>query len=116
MVFIVTIIVEIIMEQVSQTKRQFRIEQRTQRIAECQSSGMTVITWCKENHFSERTYYKYLKTFHLEPFSQSLFLFCGRRRESEVRPISWQEFRWLMEGLELEWKGVIKPAELDDFG
>lgn len=78
--------------------------------------------------------------FHLNPFSKSLFLFCGKRsdrikvllwegdgfillykrlengsfkwprRESEVRPISWQEFRWLMEGLELEQKGAIRPA------
>lgn len=78
--------------------------------------------------------------FHLDPFSQSLFLFCGKRRdrlkvllwegdgfvllykrlengsfkwprkESEVRSLSWQEFRWLMEGLEVEQKGVIKPA------
>ena len=24
------------------------------------------------------------------------------RRESDVKPISWQQFRWLMEGLEIE--------------
>lgn len=83
--------------------------------------------------------------FHLDPFSASLFLFCGKRRdrmkvllwegdgfvllykrlengnfkwprkESEVKPISWQEFRWLMEGLELEQKHAIKPAEPGDF-
>ena len=68
--------------------------------------------------------------FHLDPFSKSLFLFCGKRRdrikallwegdgfillykrlengsfrwprkESDVKAISWQQFRWLMEGLE----------------
>lgn len=78
--------------------------------------------------------------FQLDPFSKSLFLFCGKRRdrmkallwegdgfillykrlengsfkwprkESDVRPLSWKEFRWLMEGLELEQKGAIKPA------
>ena len=83
--------------------------------------------------------------FHLDPFSKSLFLFCGKRRdrlkvllwegdgfvllykrlengnfkwprkESEVKPISWQEFRWLMEGLELEQKHAIKPAKPGDF-
>jgi len=67
--------------------------------------------------------------FHLDPFSSTLFLFCGRRRnrmkallwegdgfillykrlengsfkwpydETEVKPITWQQFRWLMEGL-----------------
>ncbi len=83
--------------------------------------------------------------FHLDPFSKSLFLFCGKRRdrmkvllwegdgfvllykrlengnfkwprkESEVKPISWQEFRWLMEGLELEQKHAIKPAKPGEF-
>ena len=83
--------------------------------------------------------------FHLAPFSKSLFLFCGKRRdrikvllwegdgflllykrlengnfrwprkESEVKPISWQQFRWLMEGLEIEQKSVILPAEKADF-
>ena len=83
--------------------------------------------------------------FHLDPFSKSLFLFCGKRRdrmkvllwegdgfvllykrlengnfkwprkESEVKPISWQEFRWLLEGLELEQKHAIKPAKPEEF-
>ena len=79
--------------------------------------------------------------FRLDPFSKSLFLFCGKRRDrikvllwdgdgfvllykrlengsfkwprtqEEVKPISWQQFRWLMEGLEIEQKSVILPAE-----
>lgn len=79
--------------------------------------------------------------FRLDPFSKSLFLFCGKRRDrikvllwegdgfvllykrlengsfkwprtqNEVKPISWQQFRWLMEGLEIEQKSVILPAE-----
>ena len=83
--------------------------------------------------------------FHLDPFSKSLFLFCGKRRdrmkvllwegdgfvllykrlengnfkwprkESEVKPIAWQEFRWLIEGLELEQKHAIKPVKPGEF-
>lgn len=79
--------------------------------------------------------------FRMNPFSPALFLFCGRRRDrfkallwegdgfilfykrlengtfrwprrqEEVKPITWQQFRWLMEGLELEQKTAIKPAE-----
>ena len=79
--------------------------------------------------------------FHLDPFSKSLFLFCGKRRDrikvlfwegdgfvllykrlengsfkwprtkEEVKPISWQQFRWLMDGLEIEQKSVILPAQ-----
>lgn len=78
--------------------------------------------------------------FRLDPFQPALFMFCGKRSdrikcllwegdgfvllykrlengkfrwprdESECRPITWQEFRWLMEGLEIEQKTSIKPA------
>ena len=80
--------------------------------------------------------------FNLNPFKPALFLFCGKRcdrlkallwegdgfvllykrlesgrfqwprTESECRPITWQEFRWLMEGLQIEQKSAIKPALL----
>lgn len=83
--------------------------------------------------------------FHLDPFAPTLFLFCGKRRDrikcllwegdgfvllykrlengsfrwprsgDEVKPITWQQFRWLMEGLELEQKSAIKPAEIGSF-
>ncbi len=72
------------------------------------------------------------QSFHLDPFSKSLFLFCGRRRdrmkalfwedngfvllykrlesasfqwpknEAQVKELTEQQFRWLMEGLTIE--------------
>lgn len=83
--------------------------------------------------------------FQMDPFQPSLFMFCGRRcdrikallwegdgflllykrlengkfqwprNEEELRPISWQQFRWLMEGLKIEQKKLIKPAEKGSF-
>ncbi len=83
--------------------------------------------------------------FHLDPFSNTLFLFCGRNRnrmkallwegdgfillykrlengsfkwprnEAEAKLITWQQFRWLMEGLQIEQKQSIKPAPKGDF-
>ena len=76
-----------------------------------------------------------------DPFSKSLFLFCGRRRdrikgllwegdsflllykrldngafrwprnETEARLLTEQEVRWLMEGLELEQPKAIRPSK-----
>lgn len=83
--------------------------------------------------------------FHLDPFSTTLYLFCGwsrnkikallwegdgfvllykrlengcfkwPRHESELRTITWQQFRWLMEGLELEQKSAILPSRQGSF-
>ena len=54
------------MDQVSQVKRQFRMEQWKKYITECQASGMSVRSWCKQNDLCEQTYYKYLRRFRQE--------------------------------------------------
>ena len=79
--------------------------------------------------------------FNLNPFENSLFLFCGRKKNrlkalywegdglvllykrlengkykwprdsNEAKLITQQEFRWLLEGLSIEQKTAIKPAK-----
>lgn len=79
-----------------------------------------------------------VQQFKLDPFSNSLFLFCGRRcdrlkalywegdgfvmlykrleksrfqwprKESEARAITPQQFRWLLEGLSIEQPKAVK--------
>jgi transposase len=83
--------------------------------------------------------------FNMDPYEPALFLFCGRRSdrikalmwekdgfvllykrlengkfqwprtEDELQPITWQQFRWLMEGLQVEQKHSIKPAQKGAF-
>ena len=83
--------------------------------------------------------------FKLDPFQPALFLFCGHRCDRlkallwegdgfvllykrletgkfqwprtayQCRPVSWQEFRWLMKGLQIEQKTVIKPVSPGQF-
>ena len=78
--------------------------------------------------------------FRLDPFSKSLFLFCGKRRdrikallweedgfvllykrlesgnfqwprtEEQVHALSWQEFRWLLEGLSVDQPKAHRPV------
>ena len=77
----------------------------------------------------------------LDPYSKSMFLFCGRnprklkgllwegdgflllskrlengryrwpRNECEAKELSEQQLRWLLEGLEIEQKKAIKPGK-----
>jgi transposase len=84
-----------------------------------------------------------LNNFQLNPFQNSLFLFCGRRRdrikallwegdgfvllykrlesgsyqwprdENEVRTITCQELRWLLEGLSLHQPKAVKRLEIN---
>jgi transposase len=81
------------------------------------------------------------QTFRLDPFTQNLFLFCGRRsdrlkalywegdgfvllykrleqgryqwprHESEARQITPQQLRWLLEGLRIDQPKALKPLE-----
>lgn len=83
--------------------------------------------------------------FGLDPFSPSLFLFCGKRRDrikallwegdgfvllykrlengnfkwpkssSQVRELTKQEFKWLMEGLSVDQPKVIRSAKPANF-
>lgn len=80
-------------------------------------------------------------TLQLDPYSRSLFLFCGRRRdrmkallwegdgfvlmykrldngsfkwprsETQARQLSGQELRWLLEGLEIEQPKAIREGK-----
>lgn len=83
--------------------------------------------------------------FQMDPFADAVFLFCGRktntlkalyfdhdgflllqkrldngrfqwpRNSSEVRPLTRQQFRWLMEGLSIEQPKAIQAAKNRDF-
>ena len=82
------------------------------------------------------------QSFHLDPFDHAIFLFCGGKRDrmkallwegdgflllykrledgtfkwprttDEVREITTQQFRWLIEGLTIDQKNIIQ--ELDN--
>ncbi len=57
------------MDQVTQVKTQLRLEHWKHLIAECQASGMSVSSWCKENAVSEPSYYYYLKRLRQQAIS-----------------------------------------------
>ena len=50
------------MDQVTKVRKYLKREQWLVLISDCQSSGMTVTAWCKQNDICEQTYYRNLKT------------------------------------------------------
>lgn len=83
-------------------------------------------------------------TYRMDPFARAVYLFCGRKKNSlkalyfdkdgfvllykrldsgrfqwpktasEVRPLTRQEFRWLMEGLSIDQPRAIHPSKRRD--
>ena len=83
--------------------------------------------------------------YRMDPYANAVYLFCGRKKntlkalyfdrdgfvilqkrldngrfqwprdESEVRPLTRQEFRWLMEGLSIEQPKAIRPFGKRDY-
>lgn len=84
-------------------------------------------------------------TYRMDPFARAVYLFCGRKKNSlkalyfdkdgfvllykrldsgrfqwpktasEVRPLTRQELRWLMEGLSIDQPRAIHPSKRRDF-
>lgn len=49
------------MDQVTLVKNQYRLEQWTKLIQECQSSGMKIDDWCDANGVTRHAYYYWLR-------------------------------------------------------
>lgn len=49
------------MDKVSEAKTEFRIKQWTNIIQSCQTSGMTVVSWCSQNNINIKSYYYWLR-------------------------------------------------------
>lgn len=84
-------------------------------------------------------------TYHMDPYANALYLFCGRksdrlkalyhdktgfvllymrldsgrfqwpRNASEVRTLTRQEYRWLLEGLSIDQPRAFSPSRRQDF-
>lgn len=53
------------MDQVTLVKNQYRLEQWTKLIQECQSSGLKVDDWCEANGVTHHAYYYWLRKVRL---------------------------------------------------
>lgn len=49
------------MDKITDAKTEFRLKQWAQIIQTCQTSGMTVVAWCKQNNVKTKSYYYWLR-------------------------------------------------------
>ena len=54
------------MDQVTRTRKFLKKEEWKTLILECQSSGMTVASWCATNNVCQQTYYRNLQKLRAE--------------------------------------------------
>ncbi len=60
------------MDEITQVKNRFRMEQWTQLIQDCQSSGLPIKTWCDLNGVKQQSYYYWLKKIRKAACEQQL--------------------------------------------
>ena len=49
------------MDKITDTKTEFRLKQWSKIIQACQTSGMTVVSWCSQNNVKIKSYYYWLR-------------------------------------------------------
>lgn len=49
------------MDKITEAKTEFRLRQWTQIVQTCQASGMTVVSWCRQNNINTKSYYYWLR-------------------------------------------------------
>jgi len=49
------------MDKITDAKTEFRLKQWSKIIQACQSSGMTVVSWCSQNNVKIKSYYYWLR-------------------------------------------------------
>ena len=60
------------MDEITKVKIQFRMEKWIPLIKECQDSGISVKTWCRQNGLSESAYYYWLNKIRRKACAQHL--------------------------------------------
>jgi hypothetical protein len=49
------------MDKITDAKTEFRLKQWSKIIQACQTSGMTVVSWCNQNNVKIKSYYYWLR-------------------------------------------------------
>lgn len=78
------------MNNVSKVKQSIHKENWVFLIKECQSSGMTIRAWCKQNNIKEQTYYRNLHKLRSEICDQLPIPISGPTKPVTFKPLEVQ--------------------------
>lgn len=76
------------MDQVTDAKSEFRLQQWAKIIETCQASGMTVVAWCAKNDINIKTYYYWLRRIRILALASSKATACNT--EQSIVPVAFQ--------------------------
>lgn len=77
------------MDKITDAKTEFRLRQWTQIIKTCQSSGMTVVGWCKQNSVNTKSYYYWLRRIRSNACESSEL--ATQRKEQQIVPVAFRQ-------------------------
>lgn len=81
------------MDKVTKVKKHLKAEQWKTLIAECQSSGMTVKSWCELNHICIATYYRNLHKLRMEVCEKHPEIYDNLPAIPEEKPVTFEPLK-----------------------
>lgn len=92
---------------ITEIKSKVSLQEWQQRIMDCQSSGMSVKAWCRENRISTGSYY-----FHLRKIRESVLEANQIVSLDPPKPASSSEIRIESGGITVTLPGNVSPEQL----
>lgn len=77
------------MDKITDAKTEFRLRQWTQIIQTCQSSGMTVVSWCGQNNVKIKAYYYWLR--RVRALACETGALATQKMEQQIVPVSFRQ-------------------------
>ena len=79
------------MDKITNAKTKFRIKQWTKIIEACQTSGMTVASWCSQNNVKVKSYYYWLRRIRILACQTGALV--SQKAEQQIVPVPFRQVK-----------------------
>ena len=77
------------MDKITNAKTEFRLKQWSKIIQACQTSGMTVVSWCSQNNVKIKSYYYWLR--RIRTLACETGSLVAQKPEQEIVPVPFHQ-------------------------